>query len=167
MKTSKYLSVVMSIGAVWMFLGSQSTAQASQLELPVATPAVMKRSERISVFAPKRRLLAQNVDSTSTDVDINKDLQLQNITITQNRSDKSLLTVKGSINNRSEQVHYVYYVVAKFISNDTAIKQTIIPVNIDIGPGKSQSFTHEISTDIVNSIATDTLKPLVVKYEYR
>ena len=168
MKTRKYLSVIMALGTVLMFLGSQSPAPAAQLELPVATPTAVKFTpKQIGIFAPKRQLLAQNLDSTSATVDINQDLQLQNITITQNSSDKSLLTVKGSINNRSERVHYVYYIVTKFISNDTAIKQTIIPVNIDIEPGKSQSFTHEISTDIVNLIATDTLRPLVVKYEYR
>ncbi len=113
------------------------------------------------------RVLAQNLDQSSTNIDINKDLQLQGITITQESADKSLLTVKGFINNRGERAHYVYYIVAKFIANDTAIKQTVIPVNIDLEPGQSKPFTHEISADSVNPIVPANVKPLIVKYEYR
>ena len=84
-----------------------------------------------------------------------------------NSSDKSLLTVTGLINNRSEQAHYVYYIVAKFVAKDISIKQAIIPIDIDIEPGKSKPFTHEISIGNIKSIVPETVKPMVVKYEYR
>lgn len=172
MKTSKYLSVIMSISAVWILLDVKSPAQGFKLELPVTKSSFVKFApQQVGIFPQQYRranlILAQNLDSTSITTDINKDLRLQDITITQNSADKSLLTVKGFINNRSEQAHYVYYIVAKFIANDTAIKQTIIPVNIDIEPGQSQPFTHEVSTNSIKSIAPQTVKPLVVKYEYR
>jgi hypothetical protein len=179
MKTSNYLAVIMSVSAIWILLDVKSPAQGFKLELPVAKPTLVKFAPQQSLLhskissaletAPRARnlLLAQNLQTTATDADINKDFMLQDITITQNSADKSLLTVTGSIANLSGQSHYVYYIVAKFISNDTAIKQTIIPVNIDIEPGKSKQFIHEISTDPVNSIEPETVKPLVVKYEYR
>jgi hypothetical protein len=175
MKTSKYLSVIMSICAVWILLDVKSPAQGLKIDLSVAKQKhslVKSASQHLGVASSlvkrqQNRVLAQNLDSTSTTIDINKDLRLQDITITQNSADKSLLTVKGFINNRSEQAHYVYYIVAKFIANDTAIKQTVIPVNIDIEPGQSKPFIHEISTDSVNSIGLSTVRPLVVKYEYR
>lgn len=171
MKTSKYLSVIMAISAVWILLDVKSPAQGFKLELPVTKSSFVKFAPQVGIFPhqyqPANLILAQSLESTSGNTDINKDLRLQDITITQNSADKSLLTVKGFINNRSEQAHYVYYIVAKFITNDTAIKQTIIPVNIDIEPGKSQPFTHEVSTNSIKSIAPETVKPLVVKYEYR
>jgi hypothetical protein len=172
MKTSKYLSAIMSISAVWILLDVKSPAQGFKLESPVAKSSFVKFApQQIGVFPHQYRrsnpILAQKLESTSISTDINKDLRLQDITITQDSADKSLLTVKGFINNRSEQAHYVYYIVAKFIANDTAIKQTIIPVNIDIEPGQSRPFTHEVSTNSVKSIAPETVKPLVVKYEYR
>jgi hypothetical protein len=170
-KPSRYLSVLMFVSAIWILLDAQSPAQASKLKLTLAkAPLISSTAQHpdpIFVKLTKNRYLAQNIETTATNADVNKDLRLQNITITQDSNDKSLLTVKGFINNRSDQTRYVYYVVAKFIANDTSIKQTIIPVNIDIQPGKSQAFTHEISTDNVNSIALETVKPLVVKYEYR
>jgi hypothetical protein len=161
MKTSKYLSVIMFVSAVWILLDVQSPAQGFSLELPVVHPSLTKSPYRHA------RLLAQSLENNSDSSDINKDFRLQDITITRNSADKSLLTVTGSINNRSEQAHYVYYIVAKFISKDASIKQTIIPVNIDIEPGQSKLFTHEISTDSSNSIVLETVKPVVVKYEYR
>jgi hypothetical protein len=161
MKASRYLAVMMLVSAIWNLLDVQSSAQSSSLGLPVAKPILVASLHR------QPQLLAQNTAGTSVNSDINEDLMSQDITVTRNSSDKSLLTVTGLINNRSEQAHYVYYIVAKFISNDISIKQAIIPVNIDIEPGKSQSFTHEISTDSINSIIPETVKPLVVKYEYR
>jgi hypothetical protein len=174
MNTSKYLSAIISISAVWILLDVKSPAQSFKLELPVA-----KSSSSFVKLVPQQfgivpqgyqhsnLILAQNLESTSINTDINKDLRLQDITITQDSTDKSLLTVKGFINNQSEQAHYVYYIVAKFIANDTAIKQTIIPVNIDIEPGQSKPFTHEVSTNSSKSIVPETVKSLVVKYEYR
>jgi hypothetical protein len=172
-KTSKYLSAIMSICAIWSLLAIEASAQAVKLDLSVVKgDSVKVGSQQIGAASlplerQHYRLLAQNLDSISTNIEINKDLRLQGITITQDSTDKSLLTVKGFINNRSEQSHYVYYIVAKFIANDTAIKQTVIPVNIDLEPGQSKPFIHEISTDSVNPILPATVKPLVVKYEYR
>ena len=172
-KTSKYLGTIMSICGIWSLLAVKSPAQAVKIDQPVAkhTPVqVTAQQVAVATLPVKRqqdRVLAQNSDSISTNTEINKDLRLQGITITQDSADKSLLTVKGFISNRSDQAHYVYYIVAKFIANDTAIKQTVIPVNIDLEPGQSKPFTHEISTDSVNTIVPATVKPLVVKYEYR
>jgi hypothetical protein len=172
-KTSKYLSVIMSICAIWNLLAVKSLAQEVKIDLSGVTHTPGKAiSQQVGVASSpakrqQRLVLAQNLDSTSTNIEINKDLRLQGITITQDSADKSLLTVKGFINNRSERAHYIYYIVAKFIANDTAIKQTVIPVNIDIEPGQSKPFMHEISTDSVNLIVPATVKPLVVKYEYR
>jgi hypothetical protein len=172
-KTSKYLSVIMSICAAWNLFAIKSLAQEVQINLSGVKHAPGKAiSQQVgvassSVNRQQRQVLAQNLDSTATNIEINKDLRLQGITITQDSADKSLLTVKGFINNRSERSHYIYYIVAKFIANDTAIKQTVIPVNIDIEPGQSKPFIHEISTDNVNSIVPATVKPMIVKYEYR
>jgi hypothetical protein len=172
-KTSKYLAGVMTICAIWNLLALKSPAQAVEIDLSVGKHAPVKTTyQQIGLASSpvkrqQRQVLAQNSDSISTNVEVNKDLRLQGITITQDSADKSLLTVKGFINNRSEQAHYVYYIVAKFIANDTAIKQTVIPVNIDLEPGQSKPFIHEISTDSVNLIVPATVKPLVVKYEYR
>jgi hypothetical protein len=161
MKTSRYLSVLLVVSALWNLFDVQSPARSSSVDLVTVNPPVATSSR------PQAQLLAQNLASNSIDTDVNKDLRLKDITVTRNSSDKSLLTVTGLISNRSEQTHYVYYIVAKFISKDISIKQTIIPVNIDIEPGKSKSFTHEISTDSIKSIVPETLKPVVVKYEYR
>lgn len=149
----------MSISAIWTLLDVKSPAQGFKLELP--QPIL------VTSVHHQNRLLAQDIPSSSTTADVNKDFRLQDVTITRNAVDKSLLTVKGSINNHSEQSRYVYYIVAKFISNDVAIKQTIIPVNIGLEPGQSKAFTHEISTEKIDSISPETVKSLVVKYEYR
>jgi hypothetical protein len=162
MKTSRFLSVLMAIGAIWNLLNAQSSAQSFSLELSAPRP-----SSSVHTLSRHPSVLTQNPTGITTNFDISKDLQLQGISVTRNSSDKSLLTVTGLINNRSDQSHYVYYIVAKFISKDISIKQVIIPVNIDIEPGKSKPFTHEISTDSNNSIAPETVKPVVVKYEYR
>ncbi|PSB56984.1 hypothetical protein [Chamaesiphon polymorphus] len=163
MKTSQYLSVIMSIGALWISIGSRSTIQGFGVESAIANSAVGMSVDR------QPQLLAQknNVASNPSQSDAERDFRVQEITVTRNSSDKSLLTVKWSIENQSQQPHYVYYIVAKFISNDVSIKQAIVPVNITIPAGKSTSFTHEISTQSVNSIAPETVKPIVVKYEYR
>ncbi len=148
----------MSICVTLILLDAQSPAKGFNL-----LPAI----NSVAVSADRHpQILAQNSTGTINNSEVNKDLRLQDITVTRNSSDKSLLTVTGSINNRSDRSHYVYYVVAKFISRDVSIKQAIIPLNIDIEPGKSKPFTHEISTDI-GSIVPETVKPLVLKYEYR
>lgn len=157
----KHLAAVMFLSAIWISLDAQSPARGFNLDLPVLSPAAIESSARRS------QILAQNLTSNASATDINKDLRLQDISITRTSSDKSLLTVTGSIENRSDRPHYVYYVVARFIANDVSIKQAIIPVNIDIEPGKSKPFTHEISAASINSIAPESVKPLVVKYEYR
>lgn len=162
MKTSQYLSVIMSIGALWISIGSRSAIQGFGVEPAIANPAM-----GISVNRHPQLLAQSNVASSSSQAEAERDFRVQDITVTRNSSDKSLFTVKGSIENQSQQPHYVYYIVAKFISNDVSIKQAIIPVNINIPAGKSTSFTHEISTQSVNSIAPETVKPIVVKYEYR
>jgi hypothetical protein len=161
MKTSKYLSVIMFISAIWILLDVQSPAQGFSLRFPLVNLSLAQLTHRQS------QVIAQNSGASSENSNVNKDLTLQGVNVTRNSSDKSLLTVTGSINNHSEQSHYVYYIVAKFISKDTAIKQTIIPVNSDIEPGQSKLFIHEISTDSVNSIVPEKVKSVVVKYEYR
>jgi hypothetical protein len=171
LKPGSYLAVMTFVSAIWILLDFQSPVQGSQpkpiVQQPLVVSAIQQPRPNLAIESSRNQLLVQNIESVATKPDVNKDLRLQNITITQDSNDKSLLTVKGFINNRSDQTRYVYYVVAKFIANDTSIKQTIIPVNIDIQPGKSQAFTHEISTDSVNSISLETVKPLVIKYEYR
>ena len=161
MKTSKYLPAIMFVSAIWILLDVKSPAQSFKPELPQPQP--------ILVTSPhlQHRLLTQNIESSSTNPDVNKDFRLQDVTIVRNAADKSLLTVKGSIENHSDRSRYVYYIVAKFIANDVAIKQTIIRVNIGLEPGQSKAFTHEISTEKIDSIAPETVKSLVVKYEYR
>ncbi|WP_310429167.1 hypothetical protein [Chamaesiphon sp. VAR_48_metabat_135_sub] len=161
MKTSKYLSAIMFISAIWILLDVQSPAQGFSLELPFGNLTLAKSLQKPT------RTIAQNSAASSENTAVNKDLRLQDINITRDSTDKSLLTIAGSINNQSEQPHYVYYIVAKFISKDTSIKQTIIPVNINLEPGESKLFTHEISTTSSNSILLETVKPVVVKYEYR
>lgn len=160
MKIGKYLSAIVSIGATWFLLDVTSAARGFDFELSA------KFSSDRSGTRQTRPISQAPAVSQPTDA-IDKNLSLQGISITRNSSDKSLLTFTGSINNRSEQSHYVYYIVAKFVSNDTSIKQAIIPLNVDIKPGKSQSFTHEISTDNINSITPEAIKPVIVKYEYR
>jgi hypothetical protein len=158
---SKHLAAVVFLSGIWISLDAQSPARSFNLDLPAVSPAAIESPAR------HPQILAQNLTGNASSADVNKDLRLQDITITRTSSDKSLLTVTGSIENRSDRTHYVYYVVAKFIAKDVSIKQAIIPVNIDIAPGKSKPFTHEISADSINSIAPETVKPLVVKYEYR
>jgi hypothetical protein len=161
MKIGQYLSVIMSIGALWSLLDVRSSARGFSLERSTVT------AQSRSVQSRSPQLLVQNSVTNPIDLESDKDLRLQYINVTRNSSDKSLLTVSGSINNRSEQTHYVYYIVAKFVSKDISIKQAIIPLNIDIEPGKSKSFSHEISTQSADSLVPETVKPVVVKYEYR
>ncbi len=151
----------MFISAIWILLDVQSPAQGFNLRFPRVNLSFSKSTHQDT------QVTAQNSGASSENSDVNKDLTLKDVNVTRNSSDKSLLTVTGSISNHSDQSHYVYYVVAKFISKDTAIKQTIIPVNSDIEPGQSKLFTHEISTDSVSSIVPEKVKSVVVKYEYR
>jgi hypothetical protein len=161
MKIGQYLSVIMSIGAIWCLLDVRSSARGFSLErAPIKTGHIIHQQS-------SSPLLAQNSVPNQIDLESDKDLRLQYLNVTRNSSDKSLLTVSGSINNRSDQTHYVYYIVAKFVSKDISIKQAIIPVNIDIEPGKSKSFSHEISTQSADSLVPESVKPVVVKYEYR
>ena len=160
MNVSKYLAAVMFISAIWSLVDGQSPAQGFSLELPVVKPTLVESAARYP------QILAQNT-GISSNADIHKDLRLHDITVTRSSSDKSLLTVTGSINNRSDRSHYVYYIVTKFIANDVSIKQAIVPVNSYIAPGKSQPFTYEILADSLDSIAPASIKPMVVKYEYR
>jgi hypothetical protein len=161
MKIGRYLSVVMSIGAIWGVLDVRSSARAFNLEQSRISARSIPTKQRSS------QLLVQTPTANQIDLESDKDLRLQYINVTRNSSDKSLLTVSGSINNHSEQTHYIYYIVAKFVSKDVSIKQAIIPLNIDIEPGKSKSFSHEISAQSIDSISPETVKPVVVKYEYR
>jgi hypothetical protein len=148
---------------LWSLTGFKSPAQGFDLVnfARVQLDKIQSLSQNPEVDARSARL-RQQVNS-----DANKDLMVKNMTITRSSSDKSLLNVEGQINNQSGQSHYVYYIVAKFVSKDTSIKQAIIPVNMTIEPGKSTPFTHEISTESLNSISPESVKPVVVKYEYR
>jgi hypothetical protein len=158
MKISQYLSVIIVGSAIWSCLSVKSSAQGFNLKLPGMSPSPV-------VLAQQSGNIAQNDGAGNSNP--NKDLRLREIGITRDSSDKSLLVVKGSIDNRSDRPHYVYYIVAKFISKDSSIKQAIIPVNSKIEPGESAKFNHEISTESINSLAPETVKPVVVKYEYR
>jgi hypothetical protein len=162
MKISQYLSVIIVVSGIWNLLDVQSSARSSTLVLPTVKAAPLRRS-----VPSQPQILARDSASAATNFEIDKNLRLQEIVVTRNSSDSSLLTVSGTIENRSEQAHYVYYIVAKFVAKDVSIKQAIIPINIDIEPGKSQSFAHEISTDSINSITPDKVKTSIVKYEYR
>lgn len=111
--------------------------------------------------------IAQNSQNGSESSSPSKDLRLREIGIIRDSSDKSISIVTGSIDNRSDRPHYVYYLVAKFISKDASVKQTIVPINSKIEPGESVKFNHEISTESISSTAPETVKPIVVKYEYK
>ena len=158
MNISKYLAKVMFVSAIWSLLDAQSPAQGFSL-LQVVKPTLGESAAR----SPR---MAQNT-CISSNADVHKDLRLQDITVTRSSSDRSLLTVTGSIHNRSDRSHYVYYVVTKFIANNISIEQAIVPVNIDIAPGQSQPFTYEILADRLDSIVPGSIKPMVVKDEYR
>jgi hypothetical protein len=159
MKISQYLSVIIFGSAIWSCLSVKSSAQGFNLKLPGMSPSPV-------TLAQQNATIAQG-DRDGAGSNPHKDLRLREIGITRDSSDKSLLVVKGSIDNRSDRPHYVYYIVAKFISKDSSIKQAIIPVNSNIEPGESAQFNHEISTESINSLAPETVKPVVVKYEYR
>ncbi len=161
-KISQYLSAIVVVSGIWNLLNLQYSGRSFTLALPAVNAAPLSRSLQSST-----QLSARDSASAATNYEIDKNLSLQEITVTRNTSDKSLLTVSGTIANRGEQVRYVYYIVAKFIAKDISIKQAIIPINIDIEPGKSQAFAHEISTDSIQSIAPETVKTSIVKYEYR
>ena len=161
LKISQYLSAIVVVSGIWNLLNFQSSARSFTLASPAVTAVPLGRS------LPSQPLLAKDSANATTNFEVDKNLRLQEITVTRNSSDKSLLTVSGTIANRGEQAHYVYYIVAKFIAKDISIKQAIIPINIDIEPGKSQSFAHEISTDSTQSITPGAVKTSIVKYEYR
>jgi hypothetical protein len=87
------------------------------------------------------------------------------IAIEPNKSDRSLVNIEGKINNKGNRSHFIYYIVAKAIAGETPIKQTIVPVNIEIAPGETKIFKHPISKDSLNSLSLEQIKPVVVKYE--
>jgi hypothetical protein len=149
----------MFTSALWSGSGFRSPAHGFDLRIPLVNFAQAQWH--------KINPIAQNPAVDRVSPDPAKDLLVKNMTIVRSSSDKSILNVEGEINNQSGQSHYVYYIIAKFISKDTSIKQAIIPVNSTIEPGKSTSFTHEISAESLNSIAPESVKPIVVKYEYR
>ncbi len=160
MKVSKYFSVIIFGSAIWSCLSVKSSAQGFNLKLPGMNPTPV-------VLAQQNSLVAQNSQDGAGSSSPNKDLRLREIGIVRDSSDKSILILKGSIDNRSDRPHYVYYIVAKFIAKDSSIKQAIVPVNSKIEPGESAQFNHEISTESINSIAPEKVKPVVVKYEYK
>ncbi|WP_310482620.1 hypothetical protein [Chamaesiphon sp. VAR_48_metabat_403] len=162
MKFSQYLSVIIVMSGIWNLLNVPSSARSLSLALPAVKAAPLDRS-----VPSQPQVLARDSANATANLEIDKNLKLQGIVVKRNSSDNSLLTVSGTIENQSKQVHYVYYIVAKFVAKDISIKQAIIPINIDIEPGKSKSFAHEISTDSINSIAPETVKTSIVKYEYR
>jgi hypothetical protein len=145
--------------AFWSGSSFRSPAQGFELRFPLVNFAQAQWH--------KLNPLAQNPAVDRVTPDPAKDLMVKNMTIVRSSSDKSLLNVEGEINNQSGQSHYVYYIIAKFISKDTSIKQAIIPINSTIEPGRSTSFVHEISTESLNLLAPESVKPIVVKYEYR
>lgn len=161
MKISKHFSVIILGSALWSSFAIESLAQGFNLRLP----AIMNfTSVKLTKYPPR---LAQKLEDAPDNSQIDKDLGFREIGITRDSSDGSLLTITGSIDNHSDRSHYVYYIVTKFVSNDTSIKQAIIPINSLIAPGESAKFNHEISTQSINSVAPETVKPVVVKYEYR
>jgi hypothetical protein len=160
MKIGKYLSVIIFGSALWSCSSVKVSAQGFNFKLPGMNPTPVTSIQHSYT-------IAQNSTDGAGTSSPSQDLRLREIGITRDSSDKSLLIVKGSIENRSDRPHYVYYIVAKFIANDTSIKQAIVPINSKIEPGASARFNHEISTDSINSVAPETVKPVVVKYEYR
>lgn len=158
MKTSKYLPVIIFVSAICGLLDVQSPAWGLNLPQPLVNA--------VGKLPLGNRHLAQTPETNKSEsTDRKTELSLPSgIGVSRSSSDKSLLTVTGSIENSSDRAHFVYYIVAKLIVNDTAIKQTIIPINSDIEPGASKSFTHEVSTNTKDSKVPAAV---VVKYEYR
>jgi hypothetical protein len=160
MKIGKYFSVIVFGSAIWSCLSVKSSAHGFNLKLP--------RIDRIPInITLPTSLITQNSQDGTATTSPSKDLRLREIGIVRDSSDKSISIVTGSIDNRSDRPHYVYYLVAKFISKDASVKQTIVPINSKIEPGESVKFNHEISTESVSSTAPETVKPIVVKYEYK
>lgn len=159
MNIRKYLPVVLFNSTLWGSAVFGSVAQSHEINVPLIDFAHAQWH--------KVQLIAQNPEADGSNSDRNKDLMVKSIAITRNSSDKSLLNIQGQIKNQSGQARYVYYIVAKFVSKDALIEQAIIPVNSTIEPGQSTPFTHEISTERLNSNSPESIKPIVVKYEYR
>lgn len=159
MKPSKCLSAMICVSTIWSWLAIESIAQVS-IKLPGINPSAANSEQRTSPPA-------NHQEDGSGSAEPTPDLKLSAIGITRDRSDKSLFTVTGEISNRSDRSHYVYYIVAKLISKETSIKQTIIPINSQLEPGESARFNHEISTDNIKSNNLNTVTPVIVKYEYR
>lgn len=160
MKIGKYLSVIMFGSAIWSCCAIESSAQGFNLKLPGMNPTPVTLSRQYST-------LAQNSRDGAGASTPNKDLRLREIGIVRDSLDKSISIVKGSIDNRSDRPHYIYYIVAKFIAKDASVKQTIVPINSRIEPGESVKFNHEISTESISANDPEKVKPIVVKYEYK
>jgi hypothetical protein len=159
MKIGKYLSVIIFGSAIWSCLSVKSSAHGFNLKLP--------RIDLTPIVAPPNSLIAQNSQDGTGTSSPSKDLRLLEIGIVRDSSDESISIVQGSIDNRSDRPRYVYYLVAKFVYKDASVKQAIVPINSKIEPGESVKFNHEISTESINSTTPETVKPIVVKYEYR
>jgi hypothetical protein len=159
-KIGKYFAVIICGSAIWSCLSVKSSAHGLNLKLPRLDPNLV-------TWSRQDRLIAQNSQDVAGTSSPSKDLRLREIGIVRDSSDKSISIVTGSIDNRSDRPHYVYYLVAKFISKDASVKQAIVPINSKIEPGESVKFNHEISTQSISSIAPETVKPIVVKYEYK
>jgi hypothetical protein len=87
------------------------------------------------------------------------------IGIEPNKSDNSIVNIEGTINNRGNRSRYIYYIVAKALVGETAVKQTIVPVNTEIAPGEVKVFKHAISKDILPEVSSKQIR--VIKYESR
>ncbi len=159
MNIRKYLPVLLFTSTFWGSSVFGSAAKSHEIHLPLVHFAHGQWH--------KTQTIAQNPEADGTNANRNKDLMVKSIAITRSTSDKSLLNIEGQIKNQSGQAHYVYYIVAKFVSRNMTIEQAIIPVNSTIEPGQSTLFTHEISTERLNSNSPESVKPVVVKYEYR
>jgi hypothetical protein len=160
MKIGKYFAVIVFGSAIWSCLSVKSSAQGFNLKLPGL------RSTPVTLAQPNRIVAQKNQDGAETPSP-SKDLRSGKIDIVPDSSDKSISIVKGSIYNHSDRPRYVYYLVAKFISKDASVKQAIVPIDRKIESGESVKFNHEISTQSISSTAPETVKPIVVKYEYK
>ena len=160
MKIGNYFAVIIFGSAIWGCLSVRSSAQGFNLKLPGmnSTPVTL---------AQQNRIVAQKNQDGAETPSPSKDLRFGKIDIVPDRSDKSISIVKGSIYNPSDRPHYVYYIVAKFISKDASVKQAIVPIDRKIESGESVKFNHEISTQGISSNDPETVKPIVVKYEYK
>jgi hypothetical protein len=163
MKIRNYLPLILyaTFASVsWFILDGQSLAQGTNC----LAPAEHCTSPRLLSTGKWR--LAQTTEANNASKGASVDLD-NRISILPDQADKSRLTVKASITNRGEQPHYVYYIVAKLVSGETHLKQTIIPVNSTIEPGETTDVTHAISKESFSGLSIKNIKPIIIKSEYR